>query len=516
MSYEELNPMAKEKPNTEPIWRQEIHLPSFSTLKENIDADVAIIGAGITGITTAYLLTKHHGLKVAILDSDVILNGATGHTTAKVTAQHGLIYDELINHFGEEHARLYYEAQVEAIEIIKQFINTLNIDCQLTEEDAYIYTNNEKYVEKLKKEKKAYDLLNIKGDLLDKIPLNLPIKLALRMNNQAQFHPLLYLKRLVEEIQQLGGSVFENTTAVDIEFNKRPAVITDQGIRVFCNYVIVASQFPFYDGEGFYPMRMYPERAYVLAIKSSFKYPGGMYINAESPSRSIRSVQYNGEELLLIIGENHKTGQGKETRYHYQALENFAQDLTQSSEPLFRWSTQDLTTLDKLPYIGPITPTHQNVFVATGYRKWGMTNGTIAAKIITDQIIGKKNRYSKLFTPARFKIDPGLKRFAAINLDVAKHMLRGKFDHTKDIKAIEKMRPGEALITRVNGKRTGVYMDEHHKVHLVNTTCTHLGCEVEWNSGDHTWDCPCHGSRFSYTGEVITGPAKKPLKRITE
>ncbi|HEY4602457.1 MAG TPA: FAD-dependent oxidoreductase [Cerasibacillus sp.] len=508
--------MTKEKINPEPIWRHTINLPTFPPLNENIEVDVGIVGAGITGITAAYLLTEQHGLNVAILDSDIILNGTTGHTTAKITAQHSLIYDELIKHFGEDDARLYYEAQVEASDLIKHLIEKLQIDCDLTEEDAYIFTNDEKYVKKLQSEKKAYDQLGIKGELLDQMPIDIPMKLALRMNNQAQFHPLAYLKHLVEELEKAGAKLFEKTTAVDIEFNKRPAIITEQGKRVICKNVIVASQFPFYDGQGFYPMRMYPERAYVLAVKPTTKYPGGMYINAESPTRSVRSVHYNGEELLLIIGENHKTGQGKETMHHYQALEDFAKKIIQTSEPLLRWSTQDLTTLDKVPYIGPITSTHQNVFVATGYRKWGMTNGTIAAKIISDQISGMKNGYEKLFTPSRFQMDPGLKQFATINLDVAKHMIKGKFDNTEDIKAIEKMQPGEALITRVNGNRTGVYMDENHKVHLVDTTCTHLRCEVEWNSGDHTWDCPCHGSRFSYAGEVVTGPAKKPLKRITE
>src|SRR5699024_8713298 len=181
------------------------------------------------------------------------------------------------------------------------------------------------------------------------------------------------------------------------------------------------------------------------------------------------------------------------------------------SDYMYRWSAQDLTTLDKIPYIGSITKTQSNVFVATGFRKLGMTNGTIAAKVITEYILNRKNPYMELFTPSRYQINPSLKQFTAVNFDVAKHLIKGKLENTKDIQSIENLTPGNALVTRINGNRTGVFMDENHKVYMLDTTCTHLRCEVEWNSGDQTWDCPCHGSRFSYTGEVITGPATRPL-----
>ncbi|RKQ37598.1 FAD-dependent oxidoreductase [Oceanobacillus halophilus] len=494
----------------EPSWRDTVKLPSFPSIKENVEADVGIVGGGITGITAAYLLSKQNK-KVVLLDAGELLNGTTGHTTAKITAQHGLIYDEFISHFGIEKASLYYEAATEAKKFIEETVSELGIECDFNQEDAYIYTNSDSYILQLQKEKKAYDEIGIKSELVDEIPLNIPVKSALIMKNQAQFHPLKFLKALVEACVKNGVQFFENTTAVDIEYNKEPAILTREGKRITCNHIIVASHFPFYDKQSFYFSRMYPERSYVVAVTSDEKYPGGMYINAESPTRSIRSTKDDGKELWLIGGENHKTGQGKSTMDHYEALQKFAEDHFHVQQMEYRWSAQDLTTLDKMPYIGPITENEEAVLVATGFRKWGMTNGTIAAKVLTDRILNEENKYQELYSPSRFQADPAVKKFMEINADVAKHLIKGKLEYTGS--NIDNLKADDATVIRVKGKRTGVYKDSEEKLHMVDTTCTHLGCEVKWNSGDRTWDCPCHGSRFSYTGDVIEGPAKKPLPK---
>src|SRR5690625_3756062 len=495
----------------EPYWRDSVDLPSFPTLDRSIKADVGIVGGGITGITGAYLLTKQN-LSVALLDAGVILNGTTGHTTAKITAQHGLIYDEFIQHFGEEKTALYYQASIEAKKLIEEHITEHEISCDYELEDAYIFTNSDKYVSKLETEKKAYEQLGISSELTDQIPLDLRVKSALIMKDQAQFHPLKYLKTLVNEAVKNGLKIFEQTTAVDVEYNKNPAIITRDEHRVICKYVIQASHYPFYDGQGFYPTRMYPERSYVIGIKTPNKFPGGMYINAESPTRSIRNVTMGNEDLLLVIGENHKTGQGKSTIENYYNLQDYANKHFGITKIPYRWSAQDFTTLDKMPYIGPVTKGQNSVFVATGFRKWGMTNGTIAAKIIRDLIIQKESPYAEVFTPSRFQADPALKKFISTNADVAKHLIQGKLEFTND--NVKDLNPDEATITRVNGMRTGVYKDLENKLHAVDTTCKHMGCEVHWNSGDRTWDCPCHGSRYSYTGEVIEGPAKESLNKV--
>lgn len=494
------------------FWRDSVSLPTFPKLDQSIKTDVAIVGAGITGITAAYLLSKHN-LHVTLIDANTLLNGTTGHTTAKITAQHGLIYDEFINHFGLEKTKLYYEAQKEASEFIQKQINDLKIQCSFQQEDAYIYTNADEYIVKLENEKKAYDELGIASELSDTMPLDLPVKSVLRMKNQGQFHPLSYLKTLVEETVQNGASFYENTVAVDIEYTKDPAIITNDGHRIISKYVIVASHFPFYDlTNSSYFARIYPERAYVVAGESNQTFPGGMYISAEEPTRSIRITEHNGKDLWLVSGENHKTGQGKSTMLHYEALQTFAKEQFSINDIQYRWSAQDLTTLDKMPYIGRITKSEHNVLVATGYRKWGMTNGTIAAKLLTDIILQKDSPYADVFTPSRFKADPSIKKLIQTNTDVAKHLVKGKFQLEE--RPIDELSDDDATITRIDGKRVGVYKDQNSKLHIVDTTCTHMGCEVSWNSGDRTWDCPCHGSRFTIDGDVIEGPAKKPLQKL--
>lgn len=497
----------------EPYWR-EVSLPTAEKLTKDISVDVAIVGGGITGITAGYLLKKE-GLNVAILEAGNILNGTTGHTTAKITAQHGLIYDELIAHFGEEMAKLYYQSADDALNFVKKTIQEKNIDCDFSEEDAFIYAITDEYANKVQKEADAYKKLGIIGSLHTSIPFDIQIKNALSMKGQAQFHPLKYLKQLANDFTENGGLLFEQTTATDIEEeNDIPKVITRDGNRVSCKYVIIASHFPFFDKEGLYFTRMYPERSYVIGIKAKKPYPGGMYVSVDkNPVRSIRYTPVNGEPLILVGGENHQTGQGPDTLSHYQALEEFANKTFGIEEYSYRWSTQDLITLDKIPYIGSITVQKPNILVATGYRKWGMTNGTTAAMLLADTILEKENPYRDLFSPTRpKKSDPTIKKFISINTDVAGHLLKGKLQYLPTDP--NDLKNDEGAPVMFNGERAGAYRDHEGKLHIVDTTCTHLGCECEWNHGDRTWDCPCHGSRYSYDGEVIEGPTNKPLRRI--
>lgn len=493
-----------------PFWR-EISFTPYQNLSDDISFDVCIIGGGITGITAGYLLVKE-GLKVAILDAGSILNGTTGHTTAKITAQHGLIYDELINHFGVEKAKQYYLAAEQSRQFIKKTIESKKIDCDFQMEDAYVYAITDQSAQKIHNEMEAYQKLDIQGQIADTIPFATKTSGVIIMNNQSQFHPLKYLKELVKDFIQDGGVIYENTTAIDVEEGTENTVLTREGHKLTCKYVIAASHFPFCDKKGFYFTRMYAERSYVIAIKAKMDYPGGMYISADQPSRSLRYTTMNDEKLILVGGENHKTGQGIDMIKHYHALEEYAEEIIGIEKYHYRWSAQDLITLDKVPYIGPITPKHSNIFVATGYRKWGMTNGTTAALILKDLIIKKENTYSEIFSPSRFEVDPSIKKFISINADVAGELLKGKLEFVP--KDPTDLADDEGSVVMFNGKRAGAYKEPNGRVHIVDTTCTHLGCECEWNSGERTWDCPCHGSRFSYTGEVVEGPAKKPLKVI--
>lgn len=495
-------------------WR-EIELPAFEKLTKDISVDVAIIGAGITGITTAYLLAKE-GVKTAIIEAGGILNGTTGHTTAKLTAQHGLIYDEIISHFGEEQAKMYYDSLSSAIHFVEKTASEKAIDCDFSKQDAYVYAVSDHYAQKLETEWGAYQRLGIDGGLVGNIPFNIQIKSALMMKNQAQYHPLKFLRGLLDDAVEGGCSVYENTVAVDLEDEEtsEPKVITKDGQRITCKHVVIASHFPFYDKPGLYFARMYADRSYAIGIKTDKEYPGGMYISADSPSRSIRYTPIDGGNLLILGGENHKTGQGVDTLRHFIALEDFAKEVFDLNEYHYRWSAQDMVPLDKVPYIGPITSNKQRVLVATGYKKWGMTSGVLAGHLLTDYITERENPYHEFYSPSRFHADPDFKSIVSTNLDVAKHLIKGKLEFVpKDAGDLE---IGEGSVVMHNGRRAGAYKDENGKLYIVDTTCTHLGCECEWNHAEKTWDCPCHGSRFSYAGDVIEGPALRALKNVAD
>ncbi|MCM3785559.1 FAD-dependent oxidoreductase [Neobacillus mesonae] len=496
----------------ESLWRGTVSLPSFERVTENLETEVTVIGAGMTGITTAYLLAKE-GYKVVLIEAGNILDGTTGHTTAKITSQHNLIYHELIQHFGHEQARLYYEANEEALRFIRSVITEKEIDCQLTEEDAYVYIQSEDDLQKLEDEFDAYQQLAIPGVWHDKLPIPVPAVAGISLPNQAQFHPLSYLKKLVEELISLGVKIYEKTTAADLkeEDNKVTVMLEKGNHQITSQHVVVASHFPFHDPRMYFA-RMHAERSYAIAVEPETEYEGGMYVSYDKPERSIRSALYNDKKLLVIGGENHKTGQGISTHEHFEELVKFAGQHFGVKKVHFRWSAQDLVSIDKMPFIGPIGGAYERVLVATGFRKWGMTTSTVAGRLLTDLIVGRSNPYSQLYDPGRFKADPSIKNVLKDNLDVAKHLIGGKIGlvHTK----IEDIKPGEGAVVRHDGKRAGAYKDESGTLYLVDTTCTHLGCEVEWNSGECSWDCPCHGSRFAHDGSVLEGPATEPLPKL--
>ncbi|PKR76887.1 FAD-dependent oxidoreductase [Halalkalibacillus sediminis] len=492
------------------LWLAKESTPTFSSLEEDLNVDVVIVGGGITGINTAYLLSQEN-LSIALIDSGKLCSGTTGHTTAKLTAQHGLIYNDLINSFSEKEARLYYEAQSDAMSTYERLIKEMNIDCDLEKKDAYIFSDTGENADKIVEESQAYEKLNIKGQLVNELPFNLSVENALIMENQAQFHPLKYLNHLIREISDQGVKIFEDTTAVKIDTDSpRPIVHTRNKQRITAAKVIIASHFPFYEGIGLYSAKMHAERSYVIAAKSKLNKIDGMHLGIDSATRSVRLTKYNGEDILLIGGESHKAGKETETMKRYKLLEKFGKEVFGIEEILFRWSTQDLVTVDKLPYIGPLTSNTNDVLVATGFRKWGMTNSLVAAKVMKNTITGDVNPYEGLFTPARWKDHPRVREFAMEAGSMATEFIKGKLDHPRD--HISGLEPDQGIHVEIDGQRKGAYKDTNGEVFIVDTTCTHAGCEVNWNEAERTWDCPCHGSRFTYKGEVFEGPAEKPLK----
>ncbi|WMM26402.1 FAD-dependent oxidoreductase [Tissierella sp. MB52-C2] len=481
----------------------------YPILNEDINVDVVIIGGGLAGIQCAYQLHKE-GLSIAVLEANHIGHGTTGHTTGKITSQHHLIYNKLQSQVGKELAQQYATANETAIHEIKRIADESNIDCNYISQSSFIYTQQDEYVEKIHDEVKTASELGIEASYVQDIPFSIPIKGAIRFDNQAQFHSLKYLYSLAKNISKKGVHIYEQTMAVDIEENNDNYIITTiNGNKVSAEKVIIASHYPFYNKHGMYFTRIYPSRTYITGVKAKEKYPGGMYINAEEPSRSIRCENTQDGELILVVGEGHKTGQGEDMNQHYEVLMDFANNLFTVEDIPFRWSTQDCMTLDSIPYIGNFTSNTPNLYIATGFQKWGMTNSTVASIIIRDLIIKGESPWADVYNPSRKTIAASSKNFIVENADVAKHLLKGKLSSLdNDIN----LQNGESKVLEIQGKRAGAYRDYQGKLHIVNTTCTHMGCELNWNSAESSWDCPCHGSRFSYEGKVLEGPATKPLK----
>lgn len=488
-------------------WIASTNKTDYPALNEDIKVDIAIIGGGFVGISTAYMLGKE-GLKIAIIEADRILQGTTGHTTAKITSQHGLIYNKIKSKMSEEFAKQYADANESAIRMIEKIAKENNIECDYVPQSAYDFTLRDGYVDKISDEVKVASSLGIKATYLEDIPLPFKIKAAVRFDNQAQFHPRKYLLPLAEKVARNGTLIFEQSRVVNIEDDGGYTLITNQGKKVTSNKVIIASHYPCYNKHGLYFTRIYNERSYIITIKAKEKFPGGMYITAEEPGRSLRYQTSEDGELILIGGEHHKTGQGEDTVKHYEALIDYANETFTVEDIPYRWSTQDCMTLDDIPYVGHFTSDTPNLYVATGFGKWGMTNSTASSMILRDLIIDGKSPWQDVYSPSRQTIKASAKTFVVENLNVAKELIKGKITSLPEDIDIE---PDEGKLIEAEGQKAGAYRDKQGTLHVVNSTCTHMGCELCWNSAEKSWDCPCHGSRFTYEGDIIEGPAVKPL-----
>ena len=488
-----------------PLWLDTVSIPHFSTLTHDLQVDICIVGAGITGITLAYLL-KDTDLKVALIDSDRVLHGTTAYTTAKVTMQHDLVYDELIQYYGEYSAQCYANAQKQAIEFISQNVKQLNIDCDFEEKFAAIYTKNKKYVPLFEREFEAYQKLGLDGRLVDKLDLPFPIEKALVLDHQAQFHPLKYLVALLNEIKKHPNiEVYEHLPATDIKKQTDDYVVeTESTVKIQAKKVVQTSHFPFFDDLALLFAKIEPSYSYLIACEAAKCHPEGMYISYEKPTRSVRTYK----DLLIIGGEDHRTGVDVDHKQSYQALEQFAHTHFHVENVPYEWSTEDYETIDKIPFIGRLHE-DDNIYVATGFRKWGMTNSTVAALLLRDLLLGKENPYEFLFQPGRKNLKAQLKNLILYNAEVAYELIKGKL---KSPQSLESLNRGEGMVISTDEGKYGVYKNEEDELFVVDITCPHLGCELNFNSAECTWDCPCHGSRFSYKGEIITGPAHYSLK----
>src|SRR5699024_5827036 len=396
----------------------------------------------------------------------------------------------------EEISRQYASANETAIHEYKKIADENNIDCNYLSQSAYLYTQNDKYVNQIEKEVNTATSLGIKTNLIDEIPFPIDIKSGMIFENQAQFHPRKFLIPLAEKISKKGVNIYEQTRAIELnKRNDKYIINTTQGKKVSADKVIIASHYPFYNKKGMYYSKIYVEKSYILAIKAKEEFPGGIYVNVEDPSRSLRSISTKDGELILIVGERHKTGQGEDTKQHYKALLSFAKEIFTIEDIPYRWSTQDCMTVDGLPYVGQFISDTPDLYLATGFQKWGMTNSMASSMLLRDLIVDGESPWEDVYNSSRKTITASTKEFVVQNTNLAGQLLDGKLSKLpKDIV----VKSGEGKVLEIDGERVGAYRDEDGELHLVNTTCTHMGCELNWNSAEISWDCPCHGSRFTY------------------
>jgi len=487
------------------LWLDTTSLPKYRPLTEDIEADLCIVGAGITGITLAYVLRKS-GLRIALIDSDQLLHGATAYTTAKLTAQHHVIYHELIKNYGKCSAKRYANTQTAAIEFIKQ----TNIECDLEHLTAYVYTQQEEHVKVLEEEWNAAKQLGFDCELVSDLELPFKVKKALAFHNQAQFNPLKYLAGLLKALEEDSNiMIYEQTAATELTQleDGRYQIETKNAHRLTAKKVVQACHFPFYDGGSLLFAKIEARTSYLTATNQSGYQLNGMYLSYEKPTRTMRSYK----DFLIVGGEDHRVGVADNSLEKYDAIRHFVTEQFQTTDIQYHWSTQDYMTPDKLPFIGELN--ESGIYVATGYQKWGMTNGVAAALLLHDLILGIANPYAELVNPHRFNLKAQFKDLVTYNSRVVAELVKGKLrigELFVDVDA--DMENGQSKVIETMAGTYGVYKDQDGDVHMLDITCTHLGCELRFNQGETTWDCPCHGSRFSYKGEVINGPAHHNLR----
>jgi len=491
------------------FWIETAPDTDYPALPDGVSVDVAVVGAGITGVTAAVLL-KRAGKTVALIDSKRIVRGATGYTTAKVTAGHGLSYTKIKDAFGTEGAKVYAESNLAALERIAQFVEEDGIDCDFERRANYAYAEGTEQVAQVKEEVEVERAAGLPVSLVTETPLPFEVKAALRMENQAQFHPRKYLLALAETIPGDGSHVFENSPVTNVKHGEPCEVETDRGV-LRARDVILATHLPFLD-RGLFFTKAYPHRSYAIAAPlGSAADPEGMYINAGTPTRSIRTLRDGGEIYIQVGGNGHKTGDEEETPKKYDELEEFLREhWPGAGEVRYRWSTQDYMAHDKVPYIGQLRRGSEHLLVATAYSKWGMTNGTVAAMILSDRILGRENTWTGLYDSKRLK-PLGTKSFLKENASAGLHFFSDRLARS-DRSSVDDLKPGEGGLIRVRGRMTAVYRDEQGTLHGMSPVCQHLYCVVGWNPAERSWDCPCHGSRYAGDGRAIQGPTTKDLK----
>jgi glycine/D-amino acid oxidase-like deaminating enzyme/nitrite reductase/ring-hydroxylating ferredoxin subunit len=490
------------------FWIDSTPETKFPRLTQDVVVDVAIVGGGIAGLTAAMLL-KRAGKTVAVLESRKIVTGASGHTTAKVTSLHQLIYADLLHNLGSNKARVYAESNQAALERIANFVQEEKIDCDFSRRSAYTFTESESGLKEIEAEVAAALELGLPASFVQETSLPFAIAGAVRFDHQAQFHPRKYLLHLAQCIQGDGSAVFEETRVLKVDEETTACRVITDSHTVTAQDVVITTHLPILDS-GLFFAKTHPKRSYLVGARiDPDRAPEGMFIGSGQGYFSIRTTPDRDGLLLLVGGGGHKVGEVTDTEAQYQKVEDFARARFGLDTFDYRWSTQDMVSFDQLPYIGKLTPFSHHVFVATGFSLWGMTNGTLSGMLLSDSILGIKNPWAALYDATRatpFMTPGGVQQTVSVGMHWVGDRLKGLA--TPDFSDVG---VGEGKLVTIEGEKLAAYRDEQGAVHAVSAVCPHLGCIVAWNSAEKSWDCPCHGSRFDCDGAVLDGPAVKDL-----
>jgi glycine/D-amino acid oxidase-like deaminating enzyme/nitrite reductase/ring-hydroxylating ferredoxin subunit len=487
------------------LWSEAIPHGRFPVLTGETAVDVAVVGGGIAGVTTALLL-KRAGLRVVLVEADRVGSGVSGNNTAKVTALQSTVYSTIERTHSAAVAADYAAGNTAAVERVAALASEHDVDCDLRRMPAYTFAFDESELPAVEQEataaiKAGLPVSRDRGELMG-VPF--PVAGAVRLDDQLVIHPVKYVRGLAEAVDGDGSRVYEGSRVVGVEDGSPARVHTDQGV-VVAERVVIATHYPILD-RGLYFARLEPVRAYCVAARlRSGTPPTGLAISAGSPSWSLAAYG----DLLIVAGRSHPTGSAEGDPY--DELAAFAREHWDVAEVAHRWSAQDPTSYDNLPMIGPYTPGSTTLFGATGFMKWGLSNGTMAAELLADLVVGRENRLAATFSPHRLTLG-ATPKLARMNAKVAVDLVGDRLK-SAEVESVADVPVGEARVVRDGTGKAGVYRDEAGGVHGVSLRCTHLGCIVRFNAAEHSWDCPCHGSRFDVDGAVLEGPATKPLPR---
>lgn len=493
------------------IWQAEIKKNSPAINIENT-YDVAIIGAGITGVSTAYQLQKS-GKNCVLIEAENIGFGTTGGTTAHLNTFFDTTYAEAVSKYGLENAKLLLSAGKEAMAIIENNIRKNNIDCDLQKKTAQLFALDDKQKKQLDEiiegsEKVGYTMIPV-----DRISFPIPFVKAVEIPNQGQFHPIKYINALCSVFLDSGGALIENCRYDShSEEGNLLDINTSKGI-IKANNIVFATHIP--PGVNRFNFTNAPYRSYALAFTLKNKnYPEELGYDLTDPYRYYRVQEIDGQKLLIAGGEDHKTGHSEDTGECFSKLENYVRKYFDVDTVKFSWSSQYYEPVDGLPYIGEM-PGSDNIYIATGFRGNGMMFGSLSSHIIADLILGKDNKFKEFFNPSRIKPIAGFKEFVRESMTVATDFIKDKL-FVEKITSLAEINEGEGKVIKHEGDSYAVYKENGGQVHLLKSTCPHAQCEVRWNSAEISWDCPCHGSRFGINGKVLTAPSVTGLQQVRE